>query len=268
MVNDTRMVMNNLMRGSSYLVVILIALAYVIIPTSAQEEGELELRLNRDFGYSSGSGRIQGTFSMRVEGPDDLQRVVFFIDGEMVGEDVEAPFRLQFRTEDFDLGLHTFRATGYTADGRELRTAEIRREFVSAEEGWQAALRIAVPILAISLLVTLIAGVVPALSRRGKTGSVPLGAPRSYGILGGTVCPKCERPFNRHWWGFNIVIGKLDRCPHCGKWSVTQSAHASVLRAAEEAELALAEEEKAGGLETSEEEHLKRSLDESRYEDL
>lgn len=249
----------------SFFIISLILLCWTI-PAAAQEEG-LELRLNRDFGYSSGTGRIQGTFSMRVSGPDDLQRVVFRVDGENIGEDAEAPFRVQFRTDDFGLGIHTMSAVGYTADGRELHTPEIRREFVSAETGWQSVLRIAIPIGVIALLVTLTAAVIPLLTGRGKSGSVPLGTPRSYGALGGTVCPKCGRPFSRHWWGFNVVIGKYDRCPHCGKWSVTQRAHPSVLRAAEEAELAMAKGEKGGQLETSEEERLRRSLDESRFED-
>ena len=51
------------------------------IPAQAQNnEDELLLSLSRDFGYSSGTGRIQGTFSMKASGPEDLERVVFYID--------------------------------------------------------------------------------------------------------------------------------------------------------------------------------------------
>lgn len=238
------------------------------VPVAAQDEPGLDLRLNRDFGYSSGAGQIQGTFSMRVSGPEDLQRVIFMVDGESIGEVTETPFRLQFRTGDFELGVHTMSAVGYTVDGRELHSAEVRREFVSAQAGWQAAFRIIIPVGVIILLITLVSALIPALTGRGKTSEVPLGAPRKYGVLGGTVCPKCGRPFSRHWWGINLLAGKLDRCPYCGKWSLTQAAHPSVLRAAEEAELAMAGGDKDERPETGEEERLKRSLDESRFEDL
>jgi hypothetical protein len=252
----------------SFLFVICILLVCWAVPAAAQDEQGLDLRLNRDFGYSSGAGQIQGTFSMRVSGPEDLQRVIFMVDGDSIGEVTGAPFRLQFRTDDYALGVHTMSAVGYTADGRELHSAEVRREFVSAQAGWQAALRIIIPVGVIVLLITLVSALIPALTGRGKSSEVPLGAPRKYGVLGGTVCPKCGRPFSRHWWGINLLAGKLDRCPYCGKWSLTQGAHPSVLRAAEEAELAMVEEEKEERPEISEEERLKRSLEESRFEDI
>ena len=56
--------------------VFLFILPFLASPTHAQTEDErLSLRLSRDFGYSSGGGDIQGTFSMKVSGPEDLERV-------------------------------------------------------------------------------------------------------------------------------------------------------------------------------------------------
>jgi hypothetical protein len=102
----------------------------------AQDGEELRLRLNRDFGYSAiGSGQIQGTFSMIVSGPEDLSRVVFYLDDQVLDEVVEAPFRLRFVTDNYALGDHSLSAIGYTADGRELRSNIIRTEFVSASAG-------------------------------------------------------------------------------------------------------------------------------------
>ena len=254
-------------RISHILFVNFVLLFIYLSPVLAQSEGELVLRLSRDFGYSSGTGKIQGTFSMKVSGSDDLVRVDFYIDGEVIGEANEAPFRLRFKTGSYSLGVHTLSAVGTTSDGREFRTNEHRREFVSAEDSWRGGLGIALPILGLVAGVTVLSFVIPFLMGRGKKSSLPLGAPRSYGALGGTICPKCGRPFARHFWGLNIVVGKLDRCPHCGKWSIVRRASPAELEAAEAVELEMTGEgEQVTGL--SEEEKLRRDLERSRYEDL
>jgi len=108
---------------------VLLTILLTAVSALAQND-DLSLRLSRDFGYSLG-GRIQGKFSFRVTGPDDLERVVFLVDGEQVGEDTKPPFRLQFRTETFSLGSHTLSATGFTSDGRQLQSNQLHREFVS-----------------------------------------------------------------------------------------------------------------------------------------
>ncbi len=238
-----------------------------IIPARAQDEVELTLNLTRDFGYSSGTGRIQGRFTMKVNGPANLERVVFLIDDLMVGEDTQAPFLLQFSTGDYALGVHTMSAVGYTSDGRELRSNAQRREFVSAEEGWQSAMKIAIPIIGLAFAAMLFSFILPSLLGKRVSMATPLGAPRSYGLLGGTVCPKCSRPFGMHVWGMNLVIGKLDRCPYCGKWSLVRRAPNDLLKAAEAAELEMAQAN-AEAPANSAEEKLHRDLDDSRYMDL
>ncbi|MCP4426230.1 MAG: hypothetical protein GY803_17200, partial [Chloroflexi bacterium] len=104
----------------------------------AQEEtNALSLRLRRDFGFGMGAN-IQGTFSYRVSGFDDLERVVFLLDGEEIGADDEAPFRLQFRTENYALGMHTMSARGYASDGRILQSNIIQRQFVAGSDSTKA----------------------------------------------------------------------------------------------------------------------------------
>jgi DNA-directed RNA polymerase subunit RPC12/RpoP len=107
---------------------------------------------------------------------------------------------------------------------------------------------------------------VPIIFSRGKKGSLPLGAPRSYGIHGGAICPKCSRPFSRHIYGLNLGTHKYDRCPYCGKWSLGRRASKAELEAAEAAELA-AGQEGVFQPQTSAEESLRRDLEESRFED-
>jgi hypothetical protein len=227
---------------------------------------ELTLYVRRNVGYSGGS-QIQGSFRMVVEGPGDLTSVTFKIDDQVVGTVVtQPPFQINFDTDDYGLGWHDLTAVGQTADGRSLTSTARRLEFVSAEAGWQAAGQITLPILAVVGVVVLIGmgmALIPTLT--GRRSNLPLGAPRQYGLLGGTICPKCRRPFALHWWGLNAsMIGRFDRCDHCGKWSFVRRVSPDKLREAEAAELALAQPETPVP-EISAEEKLKRQLDESRF---
>ncbi len=230
----------------------------------AQAEG-ITLKLSRDFGYSSGTGDIQGLFSMKVTGPENLVRVEFYIDETMIGEDAESPYRLQFSTDDYPLGLHNLYAIGYTSDGQELHSRVLTGNFVSADEGWGAASRIIIPMAVILLIAITLAVIVPALTTRGKLEHLPLGAERTYGIRGGAICPKCQRPFVMHLWGLNMGLSRYDRCPYCGKWSVARIQPLAKLREAEKAELTWAHPEAPP---VSEEEELRKELDDSKYQGL
>ena len=239
-----------------------------ILTVWAQGEGELTLNLSRDFGYSSGTGRIQGRFTMKASGPDDLEKVAFWIDDQVIGEDIEPPFSIQFHTDNFAQGVHTLRAIGYTSGGLELHSNEYRQEFVEAEEGYQSAIKIIMPILGVTFAAILVSFLFPLLTGRKRGSSLPLGAPRSYGVLGGAICPKCGRPFGVHIWGFNLLIGKLDRCPYCGKWSMVRRAPYEVLKAAEAAELEMQPGSAAGASPLLSGERQRKDLDDSRFTEL
>ena len=248
---------------------LIIALASLLLialtmPVLAQEEAALVLGLSRDFGYSSGTGEIQGNFTIKATGPEDLARVVFYINDNVLGEVSQPPFEYKFHTGNYPDGVYTLHAVGYTADGSELRSNEQKRQFVPAQEGWSTAGKIILPLFGVIALSMLLSFVIPLLS--GKKSQVPLGAPRSYGLLGGTICPKCGRPFGVHIWGLNIVVGKLDRCPHCGKWSLVQRFPPAALRQAELAELETADESEA--VAPRADERMERDLEDSRYQDL
>lgn len=237
------------------------------IPVAAQSSEELNLNLSRDFGYSSGTGKIQGTFSMRVSGPENLSRVEFLIDGEIMYETDSTPFRYQFQTGDYPTGVHVLSARGYTSDGNVLSSNERRVEFVTSQESWQQVLKIIVPLFGVIFIVSAASILIPVLTGKGKKESVPLGSPRSYGALGGAICPKCGRPFSIHIYGLNLVIGKLDRCPHCRRWSFVNRASPQELRNAELAELKEIPEVDQD-YEDSEETRLRKELDESKYQDI
>jgi hypothetical protein len=61
-----------------------------------------------------------------------------------------------------------------------------------------------------------------------------------------------------------MLTHKYDRCPYCGKWSFVKRVSIDKLRAAEQLQLAKANE-KALVPEMSAEEKLKKELDDSRY---
>jgi len=94
------------------------------------------------------------------------------------------------------------------------------------------------------------------------------GKPAISGPLGGTICPKCHRPFAIHLWSIRLVVVRLDRCPHCGRWSFVQRVHSDILAAAEDAMF----QEMAGSADSritksDEAEAWRRQLDDSRFED-
>jgi len=251
------------MKKLSYGFLIAMVISLVAVLATQAQSDELSISFSRDFGYSSGGGDIQGLFSIKVGGPDTLTKVAFYIDEAMIGEDAEAPFKLQFNTDNFSLGEHAMYAVGTLSDGSELKTKIVHANFVSASEGTQAAVRILVPVLGLVVIAVLLAAVVPIITGR-KTIPLEPGTPRTY-TMGGAICPKCQRPFAVHIFGINLGLGKLDRCPYCGKWSVVRRMPLQKLREAEEAELVRANE--AGTVQgMTEEEKLKKQLEDSKFQ--
>jgi hypothetical protein len=243
------------------LITIIVSLTFMSV-VSAQSV-ELKLSLSRDFGSGGFNGDIQGTFSLKASGPANLERVQFYLDETLLGEDTEAPFAIQFVTDNYPTGAHVFSATGYTTDGKQITSTTISAVFVSKEEGSAAALKIIVPILVVvfgSMVITALSTMINV--RKGK--KLPAGAPRSY-TFGGGICPKCKRPFGFPLLGLKMIVGRLMLCPHCGKWSVVKRASMSDLHAAEQAELYA---EKAQIPEASEKENLRKELDDSKYQNL
>jgi hypothetical protein len=248
-------------------VISLLITVYCSLITNANAQNdELTLTVHRNVGYNSGGAQIQGAFRMEATGPENLISVTFKVDETVVGAVTQPPFKINFNTDDYGLGWHNLSAEAQTADGRTLLSETRRFEFVSEEESWKAAGKIMGPmfgLLGALVLAGLIMALVPTLT--GKRSHLPLGAARHYGLLGGGICPKCQRPFAFHWWALNVsFVGKFDRCDHCGQWGFVRRASPEQLRAAEAAELQQARPETPLP-EVSPQEKLKRQLDESRF---
>jgi DNA-directed RNA polymerase subunit RPC12/RpoP len=229
----------------------------VVTEAFAQTE-ELTLRMSRDFGYGGLNNDIQGLFSMKVTGPADLARVVFYIDSTAIGEITQAPFNLQFNTDNYPLGQHKLYAVGYSSSGLQYNSNIINSNFVTASE----SSKIVVPILVVVFGAILLSFIVPLVMGRGKTQNLPLGAERKYGLAGG-VCPKCQRPFALPVISMHLGFSKLARCPYCGKYSLVRVESIDKLREAEKAEL---EWGKVEVKEETEEEKLRKEIDDSKYQ--
>jgi hypothetical protein len=237
-------------------VLCLIGLIAFVAAHTTFAQSELTLSINRDFGYGGFDNKIEGLFSLEAEGPDDLSRVDFFIDEDLIASREQAPFRIQFSTNSFAPGEHLIYAIGFTSSGDELRSNEIVRVFITKEESRNAVIGIIIPTISIIVVLMILSLVIQTfLGRKEKIGE--------YGILGGTVCPKCGLPFSLKILGFNWFGGKFQRCPHCGKWSVLKRASAEALAASEaryrgdDATQIAAE---------SPGQKIKRQIDDSRYE--
>ncbi len=250
------------MRKAKILLIVLLASSLTISVYAQDVDDKLSLYLRRDFGYRGG-GQIQGRFTISATGPQDLERVIYLIDGDFFAEVSESPFRFSFSTSEYALGVHTLSAVGTTASGAEVFADEIRLEFVSAEESWQQAANIAIPLIVGIVILIGLGALLPALMGRRFDG-FKLG---NYGPAGGAVCRRCGFPYARHFFSPNLLVGKLARCPHCGKWAIIPRASRTALEEAEarfraDAKTGLLEQEPEGG-----EAKVQRELDETRYVD-
>jgi hypothetical protein len=242
---------------------LLLLLANISV-AAAQTPVPLSLRLSKDWGYASGS-RIQGTFSMTATSNEPLAKVTFYLDDQPIGEAVQPPFKLQFSTEKYPPGIHTLKAVGTTRSGAQIDSNPIRADFLTSRQAFDGALTIVIPILAATFGVIFVGFAVTMVSTRRK-GRLAAGAARNYGLKGGTICPKCKRPFAIHAISFNLIGGVYDFCPHCGKWSFVKSLPIETLRAAEQSELQPASGPRPVG--ESEDEKLRKEIENSRYREF
>jgi len=236
-------------------------LALVLAGSAWAQEGDMRLSMRKDWGFGLGS-QIQGLFTLSATGAQDITSVSFELDSKELAVVTGPPFTLQFSTDKYSSGRHTFSAVGRTSDRREFKSNVINVEFVSAEAGWQATQRIMIPLLAVVGLVIILTTAGQFVLGREQRHLVP-GTPRNYGIRGGAICPKCGRPFVLSFFSLNLVTRKLERCPYCGKWSLVRLASRESLAAAEATE---AEAAKPAVPEPSLEEKLRRQIEESRYQ--
>lgn len=237
---------------------VVIVLFIPMAAVSAQEGPQLQLGLIRNFGYG-GLGKIQGSFTLKVANPPDgLSEVRFYLDGELLEIVETEPFSYKFHTSAFEDGEHGMFAEGILADGSVLESNHVSKVFLSSDQAWGETQGMIAPVLIGTAVLTILGAGIPLLM--GKNKEFVLG---KYGPAGGVVCPRCELPFSRSMFSPNLMVGKLVRCPHCGKISILPRASSSRLQEAESRYTQLDEP----GLIPPGKDGLQKQIDESRFED-
>lgn len=245
----------------------LIFILALAAPVFAQD-AEYRLHSRRVFGYGNGSD-IRGSFSLTVVGnADNIRSVTYRMDGKDIATITEAPYKFDFNTGSYPVGMRELSAVVDTRDGRQVTTPVLTLNFISAEQESQGTQKILVPLLSIVVVVTLIGVSVQFLAFRHGSRPAP-GAARNYGLKGGAICPRCGRAFAIHFWSLNLIGGYLDACTYCGKWSFVRPRPRAELDAAVQAEFAAAQASESSlpavDSAQTEEERLRKMMDELKY---
>ena len=115
-------------------ILIITMLLMVTSNTIAVAQSEtLPLSVSRTRGYSGSNNDIQGYFTFSVREQEGLQSVQFLLDGDVVLEINEPPFKFKLNTDNYENGVHTLNALGIFSDGRRISSTPFTREFVSSK---------------------------------------------------------------------------------------------------------------------------------------
>ncbi len=218
------------MKIRRFVISLLVFLILVPLAGAMAQESypELQLVLIRDFGYG-GFGKIQGRFTLKIRDlPEDIDKIEYFLDEELIVAINEPPFEYKFHTSNFQDGEHVFSAVGYQRNGTTIEANRITKIFLSSGQAWSDTQRLIVPLLLFTAGLTILGLGIPVLMSRKKDFVIG-----KYGPAGGAVCPRCELPFSRAMFSPSLLIGKLVHCPHCGKVSIQARASEHKLQEAE-----------------------------------
>ncbi len=239
----------------------LMTLLILLLPASvnAQEaQPDLNLYLIRNFGYG-GIGEIQGNFTLKIRDPlAELDKIEFYLDEGLIATILQEPYEYKFHTSSYPEGEHTLVAVGTLVDGTTLKSNRITKVFLSSGQAWSETEGLIVPVLLFAAGLTVLGLVIPVLLSRKK--DFVLG---KYGPAGGTVCPRCDLPFSRFFLSPNLLVGKLVRCPHCGKISIQARVSQDQLQEAEKKY----KNEEPSKIKEMDDQGYQKLLDESRFED-
>ncbi|MGB8645097.1 MAG: Ig-like domain-containing protein [Anaerolineae bacterium] len=229
-------------------------------PVAGAQDSTLQILLSRSMGFSLGN-QIQGSFTISVADPAGLTAVTYLIDGKEMSTVTQAPFRYSFSTDSYTVGPHQFSATAQTAGGLKLTSNMIDVEIVTPSAGLQSTTRILIPVFGVVLLIIVVMVALQVMPIGRNKRRFAQGGAASYGPAGGAICPRCGRPFARSVLALNLITGKLERCPYCGKWSITRPVSIEALHAAEQAEVQGA---KPAIPELTPEERLRQQIEDSK----
>jgi len=119
----------------------------------ADVQPTIELKLHKDFGYSSFGNDAQGNWSVRTTVSEDTVRVEFYLNDTLQYTDIQAPFTWSYYTDDYPLGLYTIKAIAYNSEGN-TAVAQVQQNFVSQQDGFFIIIiiSIAAPLVIITII--------------------------------------------------------------------------------------------------------------------
>jgi len=166
----------------------------ILSPTLA-----IHLALRRDSGTKIG-GKIKGKFSVSVKDAGGVERVEFYLNGELVEAVEQGPFKWSFKTGDYPDGNYSIRAVAFLKDGTKEEDG-ITVQFVTNFGWWW-------PLYLTGMLLFVAFSVLAALWQTNKERKAPAGK---------TKCPRCGTVFERKWSAFHKGSAYRNTCPICGE---------------------------------------------------
>ena len=131
-------------------------------------EPTITITFHKDFGYSSFGNDAQGNWTVQATVSQDTVRVEFYLDNQLQLNDTEAPFAWSYNTDNYPLGLHTFKAVAYDANGNEA-VAEAQQNFVKFPMDFFI---IIIAVVVVSVLVAVIVAVIK-IKKTNKKDTIP-----------------------------------------------------------------------------------------------
>lgn len=123
----------------------------------------LSVSFYKNNGYGVGND-INGLFTAETEVSADVTRVEFYLDDVLQANVTTSPFSWPFDTNNYTLGLHTFKVVAYNADGEEA-SVEIQRNFVEFPTLFVVGI---IVVIVVTTIGSLVAGIFISRKREAK----------------------------------------------------------------------------------------------------
>ncbi len=132
-----------------FLVLLLsVCLAVVSTASLVVAKPSIDLSFEKNNGYGVGNS-IGGVWTVEATVSADVQRVEFYLDGQLQSNDTSAPFSWQFDTSDYSPGSHAIKAVAYDSLG-ETAFLQVERNF---EETSTQTVTVIIVAIAIAIVV-------------------------------------------------------------------------------------------------------------------
>jgi hypothetical protein len=197
----------------------------------------ISLSISKNNGYNLGSD-INGQFVVNAQVSSNVVRVEFYLNGTLQYNDTSAPFSWSFNTNNYPLGRAEITAVAYDSSGQQ-KTAALEQNFVETPVFFSTIL----PVIVIAVAIIAVGSSVWYRTRHPTSKLVK--------------CPSCGNIYSPSSISLvRIGPSRLRKCPKCGKTFFGGNLKDSPKP-----------EEKSSASDTlTEEERLKRDIEDSKYE--